>query len=64
MRAFKFFLFNFLLTHILLKGTIKQVIQLTDIEGDPFLATINGTFMALGTTQGIIKVFDLSRRYF
>lgn len=26
------------------------------------MATINGTFLALGTTQGIVKVFDLSRR--
>ena len=44
------------------QGTVKQVLQFTENEGDPFLATVNGTFIAIGTTQGIIKVFDLSRR--
>jgi hypothetical protein len=38
------------------------VIQFTENEGDPFLATVNGTFIAIGTTQGVVKVFDLSRR--
>ncbi len=38
------------------------MIQFTDNEGDPFLATVNGSFIAVGTTQGVIKVFDLSRR--
>ncbi len=44
------------------QGTVKQVLQFTENEGDPFLATVNGTFIAIGTTQGIVKVFDLSRR--
>lgn len=44
------------------QGTVKQVIQFTENEGDPFLATINGTFLAVGTTQGVVKVYDLSRR--
>jgi intraflagellar transport protein 140 len=45
-----------------LQGTVKQVLQFTEVEGDPFLATINGTFLAVGTTQGVVKIFDLSRR--
>lgn len=45
-----------------IKGTIKQVIQFTENEGDPCLATVNGAFLAVGTTQGIVKVFDLGRR--
>ena len=44
------------------QGTVKQSIQFTENEGDPFLVTINGTFMVVGTTQGIVKVYDLSRR--
>lgn len=44
------------------QGTVKQVLQFTELEGDPFLATINGTFLVIGTTQGVVKVFDLSRR--
>jgi intraflagellar transport protein 140 len=44
------------------QGTVKQVIQFTENEGDPFLATVNGTFLAVGTTQGVVKVYDLSRR--
>jgi hypothetical protein len=44
------------------QGTVKQVLQFTEVEGDPFLATINGTFLAVGTTQGVVKIFDLSRR--
>ena len=38
------------------------MLQFTESEGDPFLATVNGTFLAIGTTQGIVKVYDLSRR--
>jgi len=30
------------------------VIQFTENEGDPFLATVNGTFIAIGTTQGVV----------
>lgn len=45
------------------QGTVKQVIQFTENEGDPFLATVNGAFIAVGTTQGVVKVFDLSRRF-
>lgn len=44
------------------QGTVKQVLQFTENEGDPFLAAVNGTFIAIGTTQGVVKVFDLSRR--
>ncbi|CAF0790150.1 unnamed protein product [Brachionus calyciflorus] len=44
------------------QGTVKQVLQFTENEGDPFLATVNGTFLAVGTTQGVVKVYDLSRR--
>jgi len=44
------------------QGTVKQVLQFTENEGDPFLAAVNGTYIAVGTTQGVVKVFDLSRR--
>ena len=44
------------------QGTVKQVLQFTENEGDPFLAAVNGTYIAIGTTQGVVKVFDLSRR--
>lgn len=44
------------------QGTVKQILQFTENEGDPFLATVNGTFLAIGTTQGVVKVYDLSRR--
>ena len=44
------------------QGTVKQVLQFTENEGDPFLASINGTYLAVATTQGLVKVFDLSRR--
>ena len=43
---------------------MKQVIQFTENEGDPFLATVNGTFIVVGTTQGVVKVYDLSRRFY
>ena len=44
------------------QGTVKQTLQLTDNEGDPFLININGKYLTIGTTNGIIKVYDLSRR--
>ena len=45
------------------QGTIKQVIQFTENEGDPFISSVNGSFMAVATTQGVVKVYDLSRRF-
>lgn len=44
------------------QGTVKQILQFTDLEGDPTLININGKFMVLGTTNAIVKVYDLSRR--
>jgi intraflagellar transport protein 140 len=55
-------LFFFMINRYFFQGTVKQVLQFTELEGDPFLATINGTFLAVGTTQGVVKIFDLSRR--
>lgn len=44
------------------QGTVKQILQFSETEGDPFLLDVCGNFLVAGTTLGYIKVWDLSRR--
>eukprot|EP00794_Sanderia_malayensis_P006805 gene6805-7574_t len=44
------------------QGTIKQELTFNDQEGDPLLLSICGSFMVVGTSKAVIKIFDLSRR--
>ena len=42
---------------------MKQLIPLQENEGRPCVISVTGNFMVYGTTEGFIRVFDLSRRY-
>ena len=44
------------------QGTVKQILQFTETEGDPILLDVCGNFLVAGTSAGVIKVWDLSRR--
>lgn len=44
------------------KGNVKHTISFTEGEGDPELLDMRGKFMVVGTDQGYIKIFDMSRR--
>ncbi|CAI2353945.1 unnamed protein product [Caenorhabditis sp. 36 PRJEB53466] len=40
-----------------LQGTLRQEISLPEIEGDPELLDVNRNFMAVGTTNGFIRIY-------
>lgn len=44
------------------QGTVKQVINFSEVEGQPVCLDICGTYLLIGTEIGVLKVFDLSRR--
>ncbi|CAH1793658.1 unnamed protein product [Owenia fusiformis] len=45
------------------QGTVKQLISFTEVEGQPVtLEVCSPHFLIVGTENGIIKLFDLSRR--
>ena len=45
-----------------LRGVVSHSISFTDGEGDPILLDISDDYLAVGTENGIIKVYELSRR--
>ncbi|RMX59262.1 hypothetical protein pdam_00005737 [Pocillopora damicornis] len=44
------------------QGTVKQILQFPEAEGDPILLDVCGNFLVAGTSLGYVKVWDLSRR--
>ncbi|XP_052768007.1 intraflagellar transport protein 140 homolog [Mya arenaria] len=44
------------------QGTVKQVINFSDVEGQPVCLDVCGSYLLIGTDIGVLKVFDLSRR--
>ena len=47
----------------LLQGTVKQVLSCGEHEGRFIALTVSGHFLAAGTDRGLVKIWDLSRRY-
>ena len=45
-----------------LQGTVKFTLAFTDAEGEPATLDIMGSFLVVGTSTGIIKMWDISRR--
>jgi intraflagellar transport protein 140 len=45
-------------------GEVKQVLPMTEQEGDAILIEVRGKFMAVVTSNSLIKIFDISRRTF
>eukprot|EP00276_Gloeochaete_wittrockiana_P002244 CAMPEP_0184673476 /NCGR_PEP_ID=MMETSP0308-20130426/86689_1 /TAXON_ID=38269 /ORGANISM="Gloeochaete witrockiana, Strain SAG 46.84" /LENGTH=1407 /DNA_ID=CAMNT_0027120965 /DNA_START=36 /DNA_END=4259 /DNA_ORIENTATION=- len=45
-----------------LQGVIKQTLAFSEPEGDPVLLDIGGNFLAVATKNGLIKIWDISRR--
>jgi hypothetical protein len=43
-------------------GEVKQVLPLTEQEGDVIKIDARGKFMAVVTSKSMIKIFDISRR--
>ena len=41
---------------------MKQLINFSDIEGQPVCLDVCGQYLLIGTDLGVLKVFDLSRR--
>lgn len=44
------------------QGVVKNAISFTEAEGRPALLSLQNKFLAVGTDQGLLRVFDLSRR--
>lgn len=44
------------------QGVVKNTISFTEAEGRPALLALQNKFLAVGTDQGLLRVFDLSRR--
>lgn len=44
------------------QGVVKNNISFTEAEGQPCLLSLQAKFLAVGTTRGLLRVFDLSRR--
>ena len=51
-----------LLFFVYRQGTVKQLITLNEMEGEPVTMDISGHFLVVTTTTGFIKVYDVSRR--
>ena len=45
------------------QGTVKQVLSCGDHEGRFVALTVSSQFLAAGTDHGLIRIWDLSRRY-
>ncbi|XP_047485121.1 intraflagellar transport protein 140 homolog [Penaeus chinensis] len=45
-----------------MQGTIKQTLSFSESEGEPIGLDVCGNFLVVATIQGIIKLWDLSRR--
>lgn len=46
-----------------LQGTVKQTLNFTESEGEPIGLDVCGNFLVTASLQGIVKLWDLSRRY-
>nr|CAB3255295.1 intraflagellar transport protein 140 homolog [Phallusia mammillata] len=44
------------------QGTVKQLIHFQESEGDPTIMSVSGDYLAVGTSTGCIRVYDLTRR--
>ncbi|CAJ0941152.1 unnamed protein product, partial [Mesorhabditis belari] len=45
-----------------LQGTLKQVISLPEMEGEPMCMDVNGQWMAVGSSNGFVRIYDLRGR--
>jgi intraflagellar transport protein 140 len=45
-----------------LQGVSTKSVPFTEQEGNPKLLDVNGKFLVVATTRGLIKLFDISRR--
>ena len=41
---------------------MKQLITFTEMEGDPMLMDIHTHYLVISSSNGFVKVYDLSRR--
>lgn len=46
-----------------LKGTVKQLLTFSKVEGNPVLLSVCQSYLVVGTDTAHFRVFDLSRRY-
>lgn len=46
-----------------LQGTVKQTLNFSESEGQPIGLDVCGNFLVASTINGIVKLWDLSRRY-
>lgn len=48
---------------VLLQGTVKQLLACSEVEGEPIDIDICGNYLVIATSNGVLKTYDLSRRY-
>lgn len=46
------------------KGEVKHVLQMTEVEGEVINIDARGRYMAVVTSNNMIKIFDISRRQY
>lgn len=44
------------------QGTVKQVLEFTEIDGQPICMDVSEHFLVVGTANGVIQLFELSKR--
>ena len=47
---------------LLYQGTVKQTISFSEPEGQPVSIDVCGNYLVIGTSIGLVRVYDLSRR--
>lgn len=45
------------------QGTVKQLLNFDDNEGSPMHLNVFSTFLAVSTTNGFVKLYDVAARY-
>lgn len=45
-----------------LQGTVKQTLSFPENEGQPIALDVCGNFLVTATLQGVVRLWDLSRR--
>ncbi|XP_072167641.1 intraflagellar transport protein 140 homolog [Diadema setosum] len=44
------------------QGTVKQLISMNENEGEPCTMDVTGNYLVVGTSGGVVKMYDVSRR--
>uniref|UniRef100_A0A0M3IWZ2 WD_REPEATS_REGION domain-containing protein n=1 Tax=Ascaris lumbricoides TaxID=6252 RepID=A0A0M3IWZ2_ASCLU len=45
-----------------MQGTVKQILSFPEMEGDPLLMDLRSSWLCIATSNGFLRIYDLSRR--